>query len=353
MAYILSRLPSWKGKYPISDTTHADQLQVLADINEHMHRMPRHQAEAAAHAQYRKEQIEKAAAHHWNGMKASHAAGNEEAAKKHGMMYGLALHQLGHKDLLSPPPEVLEAAKDPKSEIGHFKAHPGDAFSLPPEEPEEPKRSGNEKQVKDRAAAAVMQKDEGNPLFQKQGYQNHPLGSTGGGLKHDQHKQDELIDVAYHGAWPQEHKYIEGALGTKASFVPPEHHQVTSQPAAGAEGSILAGALVARQMIRHLIRKHAERNQLTKAEEDELLEILLEKTEDDAPAESEKCSACGGPFHPASGHYHQADVRVCGPCMKHFVQWFKGHSKGKYGHPKASFYEAAVTSIKPGMKGDE
>lgn len=229
MAYLISRLPSWKGKYPASDTTHFDDLQMRADIYEHMHRMPRHQAEAAAHADYRKEQIHKAAAHHWNGMKAAHAAGNEGAAKKHGFMYGLALHQLGHKDLLSPPPEVLEAAKDPKSEIAHFKAHPGDAFSLPPEEPEEPKRGGNEKQVKDRAAAPMA------------------------------------------------------------------------------------------------------------------------KAEEPLPA-SEKCSACGGPFHSSSGGHPPGydDVRVCGPCSKHFVTWLKSHLKGKYGHPKASFYDAAATSIKPG-----
>jgi hypothetical protein len=142
-------MPAWQGKYPTTDTAHFDDLQMRADIYEHMHRMPRHEAEAAAHADYRKEQIHKAAAHHWNGMKASSAAGNEEAAKKHGVMYALALHQLGHKDLLSPPPEVVEAAKDPKGEIANFKAHPGDAFSMPPEEPSEEQPRGRlESQVK-------------------------------------------------------------------------------------------------------------------------------------------------------------------------------------------------------------
>jgi len=229
MAYLLSRLPSWKGKYPASDTTHFDDLQMRSDIYEHMHRLPRHDAEARAHADYRKEQVSKAAAHHWNGMKAAHAAGNEESAKKHGMMYGLALHQLGHKDLLNPPPEVVEAAKDPKSEIAHFKAHPGDAFSLPPPEPDEqPTRTGNEKQVKDRAAASKM----------------------------------------------------------------------------------------------------------AKAEE----------------PQSEKCSACGGPFHPETGHYTSGhdDVRVCGPCTHHFVDWLKTHTRRPYGSKETPFYEAAKTSIKPG-----
>lgn len=154
MPNLMAQMPMWKGKYPMSDTTHEDDLQMRADINEHMHRMPRHEAEARAHADYRRDQIAAAAGHHWNGMKAAHAAGNEEAAKKHGMMYALALHQLGHKDLLNPPPEVVEAAKDPKSAIGHFKAHGGDVFSLPPEEPsDEPQRGNLEPQVKARAMA--------------------------------------------------------------------------------------------------------------------------------------------------------------------------------------------------------
>jgi hypothetical protein len=138
----------WQGKYPMSDTTHEADLQMRSDIYEHMHRMPRHEAQARAHEDYRKDQIAKAAAHHWNGMKASHAAGNDEAAKKHGVMYALALHQLGHKDLLSPPPEVLEHAKDPKSEIARFKAHPGDAYSMPENPAEPPQRDRLEPHVK-------------------------------------------------------------------------------------------------------------------------------------------------------------------------------------------------------------
>jgi hypothetical protein len=219
----------WQGKYPMSDTTHADDLQMRADINEHMHRMPRAEAEAAAHRDYRKDQIVEAAAHHYVGMKASHAAGNDEAAKKHGFMYALALHQLGHKDLMNPPDEVVQhTKKTPSEDIARFKSHKSDVFTLPPEEPgEEPKRGGNEKQVKDRAAAAKMQ-----------------------------------------------------------------------------------------------------------------------KAEEPGP----KCSACGGPFHPETGHHPPGhdDVRVCGPCTHHFVDWLKVHTKGKYGHPKASFYDAAATSIKPG-----
>lgn len=338
MAYVMSRMPSWNGKYPMSDTTHSDDLQMRADIYEHMHRLPRHDAEARAHADYRKEQIAKAAAHHWNGMKAAHAAGNLESAKKHGVMYTLALHQLGHKDPMNPPPEVVEAAKDPKSEIAHFKAHPGDMFSMPPPEPDEqPTRTGNEKQVKDRAALKKDEHPPGDPNFQQQGYQNHPIGSTGGGLVHDQDKQDELINVAYHGALPIENKFNpQNAKQPKNVFH--EHQEVPAKTAvessdltSSPEASILAGALAARAGIRWLIRKHASRNQMNKTE--------------DEPHDG-KCIACGAPYHPATGHLHQENAPICGSCAKHFVAWLKSHTKRKWGGE--DFYEAAKTSIKPG-----
>jgi hypothetical protein len=229
--FSLDRLPMWKGKYPMSDTAHADDLDMRSMINQHMHRMDEPTAQAAAHAAYRKEQIESAAGHHWNGMKASAAAGNLEGAQKHGVMYTLALHQLGHKDPLNPPPEVLEAAKNPKLEVGRFKAHPGDAYSMPPADPAEPKRTGNEKQVKEKAAAPA--------------------------------------------------------------------------PA-------------------------------------------MAKAEDEAPV-SEKCSACKGPFHPATGHQPIDGVKVCGPCTHRLVDWLKVHTRMPYGSKETPFYEAAKTSIKPGM----
>ena len=243
MAFNIERLPMWKGKYPMSDTAHGDDLQMRSDIYQHMHRLPEHEAQSRAHSDYRKDQIFAAAGHHWNGMKAAAAAGNDEAAKKHGVMYTLALHQLGHKDPMNPPPEVLEAAKDPKSKIARFQAHPGDAYSMPPAEPAEPARSGNEKQVKDRAAAAPV------PMAKNQ----------------------------------------EGAAGSQ------EPAKTTEVPA------------------------------------------------------SEKCSACKGPFHPATGHQPIEGVHVCGPCTHRLVEWLVQHTRRPYGSKETPFYEAAKTSIKPGM----
>lgn len=57
-----------------------------------------------------------------------------------------------------------------------------------------------------------------------------------------------------------------------------------------------------------------------------------------------KCFSCSGPFHPASGHYWSPDVPVCGPCIRHFLVWFKQHMKRRWGG--ANFYAEAATSIK-------
>ena len=64
---------------------------------------------------------------------------------------------------------------------------------------------------------------------------------------------------------------------------------------------------------------------------------------------SMKCSACGGPFHPATGHYHQEDVAICGPCIRHFLDWLKGHTAQR--RRGFDFYAAAATSIKPDARG--
>ena len=58
----------------------------------------------------------------------------------------------------------------------------------------------------------------------------------------------------------------------------------------------------------------------------------------------QKCFACGGPFHPATGHYHRPDVAICGRCARSFLSWLKGHTKRRWGGH--DFYAEAATSIK-------
>jgi hypothetical protein len=63
------------------------------------------------------------------------------------------------------------------------------------------------------------------------------------------------------------------------------------------------------------------------------------------PEQSPRCSQCGGPFHPATGHQDERfKVQFCGACYRPFVKWLSGHTKRKWGG--ANFYEEAATSIK-------
>jgi hypothetical protein len=60
--------------------------------------------------------------------------------------------------------------------------------------------------------------------------------------------------------------------------------------------------------------------------------------------QGQRCFACGGPFHPATGHYHRPDVAICGRCARSFLSWLKGHTKRRWGGH--DFYAEAATSIK-------
>lgn len=60
-----------------------------------------------------------------------------------------------------------------------------------------------------------------------------------------------------------------------------------------------------------------------------------------------KCSSCGGVAHPATGCQYSPTFIVCGPCVRTFWAWVKGHTNRVYrAGPRGvkrfvSFYEAA------------
>ena len=123
-------LPSWLGK-PIVDAAHVGDLEQRAAINEFHSKMPRSQAEKHAHEDYVKEQREKAAAHHLEGMKASMATANHEDARKHWALYDLHLKALGKESVGSVPPEIEKRmSEEGKKHIYKFKAHKGDLYAL-------------------------------------------------------------------------------------------------------------------------------------------------------------------------------------------------------------------------------
>jgi hypothetical protein len=125
--------PKWKDR-DILDEADKDDLETRAAIKEFHDRMPRHEAEEKAHDDYKKDKIYQAAGHHLKGVKAAHAIGDIDTAKKHGVLYKLALNELGHKDHLDPPKEVLNYSDNAKDELHKFKSHIGDYYVLPKEE---------------------------------------------------------------------------------------------------------------------------------------------------------------------------------------------------------------------------
>lgn len=60
---------------------------------------------------------------------------------------------------------------------------------------------------------------------------------------------------------------------------------------------------------------------------------------------SQRCFACGGPYHEASGHnFKEFGVVYCGACYKPFLQWVKGHTNRRWSGVR--FYDEAGTSIR-------
>lgn len=57
-----------------------------------------------------------------------------------------------------------------------------------------------------------------------------------------------------------------------------------------------------------------------------------------------RCSACTGVFHPATGHQWSEKTRLCLSCAHSFMQWFKAHTRRKWGGER--FYDHAATSIR-------
>jgi hypothetical protein len=64
----------------------------------------------------------------------------------------------------------------------------------------------------------------------------------------------------------------------------------------------------------------------------------------------EKCFACGGPYHEATGHRFRGfeDVVYCGVCSNRMRIFVRGMMSRKVGKT-AGFYEAAATSIREGI----
>lgn len=230
---------TWLGRYPVALAEHIPDLEQRAAVHEFGSKMPRHKAEEAAYADYKRDQLVEATAHHLVGMRAAHAAGQLEQAKRHGVMYGLGLKALGHTDLLSPPDDVASKAAHTPSEVYRFKAHPGDAFAL----------------------QSMDQPPEAN--LNKGGVYSWHLGGGDTGTMGDQpgrdpDKADALAESGFVGAVPMEEKFSPTRRGapknvfTEVQQPVGQHHGLGAQPAPLPEAGALAGALAVGHAVRWL-----------------------------------------------------------------------------------------------------
>jgi hypothetical protein len=131
------QVPTWLGR-TIAHKDHVHELEHAAALNEFRDKMPRPEAEEKAHGDYVQRQHTEAAAHHLSGMKAAHASGDMEAARKHGVMYELHSKALGHKAVGPAHPDVLAHMEKKPGGVYKFKAHRGDLFAID-KKPEEEK----------------------------------------------------------------------------------------------------------------------------------------------------------------------------------------------------------------------
>jgi hypothetical protein len=122
------RVPEWSGR-PILEADHVSDLEQRAAVAEFRDRLPRAEAEAAAHREYRREHHLDAAAHHLRGMRAAQASGDGDDAKKHRVMYDLHLKEMGvDGDEVPADVRARAAASEGKERAYKFRPHRGDAF---------------------------------------------------------------------------------------------------------------------------------------------------------------------------------------------------------------------------------
>jgi hypothetical protein len=126
---VSKQTPNWNGR-PILDQLHADALTHDSAHREFGEGLAQTDAEEMAYKNYAKKHHQDAAAHHFRGMNRTKDNGDLEAAKKHGLMYGLHMKALGH-DALDEVPEDIKALADQAEENHkeHFKSHKADILA--------------------------------------------------------------------------------------------------------------------------------------------------------------------------------------------------------------------------------
>lgn len=122
----------WLDRHPVLDPNHVHDLETRAAIHEFHNKLPRMAAEDKAFQEYVRDRHTDAAAHHLAGVKAAHAVGDMESARKHGALYNMHMEALGHDPMAAPPPDIASRLRDQPPQVYKFKPHKGDLYALSP-----------------------------------------------------------------------------------------------------------------------------------------------------------------------------------------------------------------------------
>ena len=120
----------WLNKHPVAHPDDIHRLEQRSALLEFHGGLPRDQAEAAALKEYQQEHHAKAGAHHYAGMRAALAVGDQEGAKQHHAMYTLHLKRLGLDPNGAVPPAIQIHQNDPNQKFYQFRPHPADEWTV-------------------------------------------------------------------------------------------------------------------------------------------------------------------------------------------------------------------------------
>ena len=129
---MVDKTPVMWGNRRVLHPDDAHGLDIDAARYEFGEKMPRGAAEARAYDEYVKERRLDAAAHHLAGSKGAMAAGDMEAAKKHGALYSAHMQKLGLNPVDAVPSEIQQRLQK-LTGVYRFKPHNGDLLTLDPE----------------------------------------------------------------------------------------------------------------------------------------------------------------------------------------------------------------------------
>lgn len=116
----------WQGR-PIVHPDHGHDLESHAAELEFGGGLTREQANEMAYSEYKTGQHLAAAAHHYRGLLAAQATGDEDEAKKHWTLFSVHSKLAGH-DPMSPIAEEIKSHAENTKKMYKFRTHPSDTL---------------------------------------------------------------------------------------------------------------------------------------------------------------------------------------------------------------------------------